>query len=259
MLQAKKTSLNQQNRREIGTLLEKGKEESARVRVEHIIRDDLLIEAMENLELYCDLLLARFGLLESYKTCEPSIFEAVNTIIWAAPRVGEVKELGLVRDQLASKYGKEFMMQALENEDERVNPRIVMKLQVNAPDSYLVERYLEEIARTYDIKWRSNLIEHEEEQQDEEDDDSSDGAGGGGGGGGQAELLPPLQNPTMPDEDESRFDLPDIPTSSPLKKKTNAAAGPPPPVAPSSNSNAAAEDPNDFDALARRLDALKRK
>lgn len=66
-----------------------------------------------------------------------------------------------------------------------------MKLQVNAPDSYLVERYLEEIARTYDIKWRSNLIEHEEEQQDEEDDDSSDGAGGGGGGGGQAEVRDP--------------------------------------------------------------------
>lgn len=67
MLQAKKTSLNQQNRREIGQLLEKGKEESARIRVEHIIRDDLFIEAMENLELYCDLLLARFGLLETYK------------------------------------------------------------------------------------------------------------------------------------------------------------------------------------------------
>lgn len=67
MLQAKKTSLNQQHRREIGLLLEKGKDESARIRVEHIIRDDLLIEAMENLELYCDLLLARFGLLESYK------------------------------------------------------------------------------------------------------------------------------------------------------------------------------------------------
>ncbi|KAL9554007.1 hypothetical protein MBANPS3_003019 [Mucor bainieri] len=264
MLQAKKTSLNQQNRREIGTLLEKGKEESARVRVEHIIRDDLLIEAMENLELYCDLLLARFGLLESYKTCEPSIFEAVNTIIWAAPRVGEVKELGLVRDQLASKYGKEFMMQALENEDERVNPRIVMKLQVNAPDSYLVERYLEEIARTYDIKWRSNLIEHEEEDEaydNDQDEVDSDKGGSGGGGGGQAELLPPLQNPSMPDEDESRFDLPDIPTSSPLKKKTNAAAGPsvPPPTAPPANSNTAAEDPNDFDALARRLDALKRK
>lgn len=57
-------------------------------------------------------------------------------------------------------------------------------------------------------------------------------------------MLPPLQN--EPDLlDDSRFDLPEIPTSSPLKK-------------PSAHS-APAEDPNDFDALARRLDALKRK
>ncbi|GAA5797863.1 hypothetical protein HPULCUR_003259 [Helicostylum pulchrum] len=235
MLQAKKTSLNQQNRKEIGNLLERGKEESARIRVEHIIRDDLFIEAMENLELYCDLLLARFGLLETYKICEESIAEAVNTIIWAAPRVGEAKELGLVRDQLASKFGKEFMMQALENEDERVNPRIVMKLQVNAPDPFLVERYLEEIARAYDIRWRSNRLEQEEEEEEEytiEDDDDDDI------GGGQAELLPPLQN-----EDDTRFNLPEIPTSLPLKKPTTPTV----------------DDPNDFDALARRLDALKRK
>ncbi|KAI8095106.1 regulator of Vps4 activity in the MVB pathway-domain-containing protein [Gilbertella persicaria] len=228
MLQAKKTSLNQQNRREIGTLLEKGKEESARIRVEHIIRDDLLIEAMESLELYCDLLLARFGLLETYKTCDPSIAEAVNTIIWAAPRVGEVKELGLVRDQLASKFGKEFMMQALENTDEQVNPRIVLKLQVNAPDSFLVERYLEEIARTYDIKWRSSLIEHEQEEEDEEDEELDDDSDSQHGSGGQAE------NPTT--EDDAQFDLPEIPTTSPLKKPM------PPPTQ---------DDPNDFDALAR--------
>jgi hypothetical protein len=66
-----------------------------------------------------------------------------------------------------------------------------MKLQVNAPDSYLVERYLEEIARTYDIKWRSNLIEHEEEKDlldDEDDEDDIDNDGGEGGGGGQAEV-----------------------------------------------------------------------
>ncbi|KAG2197665.1 hypothetical protein INT47_002372 [Mucor saturninus] len=240
MLQAKKTSLNQQNRREIGTLLEKGKEESARIRVEHIIRDDLFIEAMESLELYCDLLLARFGLLETYKTCEDSVAEAVNTIIWAAPRVGEAKELGLVRDQLASKFGKEFMMQALENADERVNPRIVMKLDIAAPDPFLVERYLEEIARAYDVKWRSHILVHEEseeEEEEEEDDDTMGNGGGGGGGGGQAELLPPLEN-----EQDSRFDLPEIPTNSPLKKTTTVV-----------------DDPNDFDALARRLDALKRK
>lgn len=33
--------------------------------VEHIIREDYLVEAMEMLELYCDLLLARFGLIET--------------------------------------------------------------------------------------------------------------------------------------------------------------------------------------------------
>ena len=32
--------------------------------VEHIIREDYMVEAMEVVELYCDLLLARFGMLE---------------------------------------------------------------------------------------------------------------------------------------------------------------------------------------------------
>jgi vacuolar protein sorting-associated protein IST1 len=83
MLQSKKTSLNQQHRREIATLLEKDKESSARVRVEHIIRDDMVIEAMEGLELYCDLLLARFGLIEQYKcVCIHKIIEGYNAYIY---------------------------------------------------------------------------------------------------------------------------------------------------------------------------------
>ena len=32
--------------------------------MEHIIREDYIVEAMEVIELYCDLLLARFGMLE---------------------------------------------------------------------------------------------------------------------------------------------------------------------------------------------------
>lgn len=70
-----------------------------------------------------------------------------------------------------------------------------MKLQVNAPDSFLVERYLEEIARAYDIKWRSNILVHEEEEEEEEgidlddnDDDDDNDISGSGGGGGQAEV-----------------------------------------------------------------------
>ena len=50
---------------------------------------------MEMLELYSELLLARFGLLEQMKHCDQSIAEAVNTIIYAAPRC-EIKELSQV-------------------------------------------------------------------------------------------------------------------------------------------------------------------
>jgi hypothetical protein len=45
----------------------KDKYDRARIKVEHIIREDYLVEAMEIVEMYCDLLLARFGLLESMK------------------------------------------------------------------------------------------------------------------------------------------------------------------------------------------------
>ena len=64
LMQQKQTALAKQARRELAHLLEQGKEESARIRVENIIREDLFVEMLEILELYCELLLARFGLLE---------------------------------------------------------------------------------------------------------------------------------------------------------------------------------------------------
>ncbi|KAG0177437.1 hypothetical protein DFQ28_005928 [Apophysomyces sp. BC1034] len=261
MLQAKKNSLNQHQRRDIATLLEKCKEESARIRVEHIIREDLVMEAMEILELYCDLLLARFGLIDQYKNCDPGIVEAVHTLIWAAPRADEVKELAAVRDQLGWKYGKEFVLNALENADDLVNARVVSKFQVSAPDPFLVERYLEEIAKSYDVHWTSSILKRE----DHRSDDDSDG-NGGLKEPADAQLEPPLlanptetptatstpagagvqpennQNPRIP---SPTFDLPEIPSNNPLTKK---------PISPTTSG-----DPDDFDALAKRLEALKRR
>lgn len=59
--------LAQKARKEIADYLSSGKDERARIRVEHIIREDYLVEAMEILELYCDLLLTRFGLIQTMK------------------------------------------------------------------------------------------------------------------------------------------------------------------------------------------------
>ncbi|KAJ3107691.1 hypothetical protein HDU96_007823 [Phlyctochytrium bullatum] len=158
LLQQKKTAGNSAARRDIAALLENHKDDSARVRVEHIIREDFAIEAMEILELYCEMLLARFGLLEEMRNCDPSISEAVNTIIYAAPRC-EVKELLQVRDQLIAKFGKEFGLAAIENTNEVVNPRIVHKLRIQTPDPILVDKYLKTIANAFNIEWEGSALD----------------------------------------------------------------------------------------------------
>jgi vacuolar protein sorting-associated protein IST1 len=73
-------------RREIASLLEKGRIETSRIKVEATMGEDNMIELLEVLELYCELLLARFGLLEAVPDIDPGVAEAVNGVIHAAPR-----------------------------------------------------------------------------------------------------------------------------------------------------------------------------
>lgn len=67
LLEKKKTELAQKARKEIADYITEGKYERAKIRVEHIIREDYMVEAMELVEMYCDLLLSRFGLLQEIK------------------------------------------------------------------------------------------------------------------------------------------------------------------------------------------------
>ncbi|CAM1511451.1 Fc.00g089640.m01.CDS01 [Cosmosporella sp. VM-42] len=151
MVQQRDEQLGKTQRRAMAQLLEAGKEDSARIRVENIIRSDITTELHELLELYCELLLARAGLLEG-NVCDPGLEEAVKSIIYAAPKT-EIKELGTVRTLLAEKYGKEFVLAAMENSDGKVNEKVVKKLSVVPPKEELVVGYLEEIARAYGVEW----------------------------------------------------------------------------------------------------------
>ncbi|RKF78286.1 Vacuolar protein sorting-associated protein IST1 [Golovinomyces cichoracearum] len=151
MLQQKDEAVSKQQRRVMAQLLECGKYESAKIRVENIIRFDINSELHEMLELYCELLLARTGLLEG-SICDPGLEEAVKSLIYAAPKT-DVKELHQVRGLLCDKFGKEFALSAMANSDEKVNEKILKKLNVKPPSEELVYGYLEEIARTYGIEW----------------------------------------------------------------------------------------------------------
>ncbi|RKP27607.1 regulator of Vps4 activity in the MVB pathway-domain-containing protein [Syncephalis pseudoplumigaleata] len=152
LLHAKKTAVNEQLRRDIAQLLEQNKEASARIRVEHIIREDYLLEGLEQVELYCELLAARFGLLEGIQPqlgCDPGIEEAVHAIIYAAGRIEGVKELMILRDLLAPRFGRDFIVAAAEDRNNIVNERLVARLNIGTPEAQLVDQYLMEIARSF--------------------------------------------------------------------------------------------------------------
>lgn len=175
MTQQKDEQLGKTQRRAMAQLLEAGKIDSATIRVENIIRSDIITELHELLELYCELLLARAGLFEGV-TCDPGLEEAVKSIIYAAPKT-EIKELGVVRDLLANKFGKEFALEAVDNTDGKVSEKVVKKLSVEPPRPELVQGYLEEIAKAYNVDWpkRSTPPPPEFEDEDEDEDKPSGG------------------------------------------------------------------------------------
>jgi len=180
MVQQRDDAMGKTQRRAMAQLLEVGKIDSAKIRVENIIRADITNELHEILELYCELLLARAGLLDA-STCDPGLEEAVKSIIYAAPKT-EIKELQTVRLLLAEKFGKDFVLSAMENKDGGVSDKVIKKLSVTPPKEELVQGYLEEIARAYGVDWppgRKQLgAAPDYEDEDEDENDGSEGTDG---------------------------------------------------------------------------------
>lgn len=163
ILNNKKTNLIKGEKRAIAELLRIGKEEKARIRVEHVIRQDFTIEAYEILELLCELIHERMRLIVAEKHCPPDLKEAVCTLIWAANRT-ECPELVEVARQLRLKYGKEFAEQAHAHFDSVVNERVVHKLSVRPPTAYLIQQYLLTIAKENNVDWTPTDIGMSEEE-----------------------------------------------------------------------------------------------
>ncbi|TFY63109.1 hypothetical protein EVG20_g6454 [Dentipellis fragilis] len=269
-LQEKKEAQAKATRRDVATLLEKGKLETARIKVENsqstpvlasfcvchlslvppppVINEDIYLELLELLELYCELLIARFGLLDQ-NTREPdaAVSEGVCAIIHAAPRT-ELKELHILRDLLMHKYGRDFSSAVMENRDGCVTERVVKKLVVDMPSSELVDAYLVEIAKAYNIQYQPLHKEN----------------GGGDEGGvkeGESEKSPVPEGaiavgPGAEASDKSALKLPDLPpTEEEDGKKESSDA--------SSNTKPASKSPppkeDDFDVLAQRFAALKKR
>lgn len=147
----KLTSVKHQ-KREVATLLGEQKDEKARIKVEHIIRDDFMIEAYELLELLCELLHERIRQITTNKECPPELKETVCSLIWAASNC-DISELSEVKKHLVRKFGPKFAKEAEENENGVVNIRLFNKLSYKPPSRQLVTGYLVEIANVYKVDW----------------------------------------------------------------------------------------------------------
>uniref|UniRef100_A0A8W7P315 IST1 homolog n=1 Tax=Anopheles coluzzii TaxID=1518534 RepID=A0A8W7P315_ANOCL len=183
LLEKKKTELAQKARKEIADYLVAGKPERARIRVEHIIREDYLVEAMEIVEMYCDLILARFGLVTQMKELDEGIEEAVSSIIWVAPRLqADVQELKLCSDIFTLKYGKPYAEQVRAAiPPHKVSDKLMHKLAIQAPPKLLVEKYLIEIAKIFNVEYEPDPLVMKDDHSSIMDGEI-DGADGGGGG-----------------------------------------------------------------------------
>lgn len=166
-LQEKKAALTKQQRRQLADLLAAGKETSAKIRVENIIRDDIYIELLEFCELYCELLLARISLITdpTRHEVDPGLREAVSSVVYCS-HLTEVKEMIQLGELLKHRYGPEFAMAALQNTNGDVPDKIVKRCSVEPPSETLVDLYLLEIARAYEVKY-SGLPETEPEPEPE--------------------------------------------------------------------------------------------
>ena len=122
-------------------------------------------------------------------------------MLWATPRLqGEVQELKVISDELTKKYSKEFAESCRTNSLNNVNEKLMHKLAVQAPPKILIEKYLEEIAKTYNVPFEPDpgVIQADETLQAEgmlidfnEKRNNSGGGGGGGGIGVPAGAIPP--------------------------------------------------------------------
>ncbi|XP_011622580.1 uncharacterized protein LOC18432119 isoform X2 [Amborella trichopoda] len=114
LLRNKREVQLKQMRKEIAQFLQTGQEPIARIRVEHIIREQNIVAAYEIIELFCEFVLVRVPIIDTQRECPKELQEAIASIIFAAPRCSDLPELMHIQNLFTAKYGKEFTSAASE-------------------------------------------------------------------------------------------------------------------------------------------------
>lgn len=139
-------------KREVATLLGEDKEEKARIRVERIVKEDFTMESYLLLELWCDQVYERSKYMSSMTECPVDMKEALCSIIWGGKRV-DIEEFTEIKNQISKKFGSNFIKQAESDDCPSVNIRLREKLKYDPPSALLINNYLCEIAKEFNVDW----------------------------------------------------------------------------------------------------------
>lgn len=162
LLRNRKEIQIKQMRKDIAKLLQAGQEATARIRVEHIIREENMMAAQEIIELFCELISVRLPIIETQRECPLDLKEAISSVCFAAPRCADLPELLQVQMLFAAKYGKEFVSAATELvPDCGVNRQLIELLSVRAPAPDVKLKLLKEIAEEHELDWDPEASETE--------------------------------------------------------------------------------------------------
>ncbi|CAH9083952.1 unnamed protein product [Cuscuta europaea] len=154
ILRNKKEVQVKQMKRELAQLLESRQNQTALIRVEHVVTEEKNIAAYDLIEIYCELIVARLPIIESQKNCPMDLKEAITSVVFASPRCGDVQELIDIRKHFTAKYGKEFINAAIElRPNSGVSRLLVEKLSAKVSDGQTKLKILAAIAEEQGVKW----------------------------------------------------------------------------------------------------------
>ncbi|PON49979.1 Vacuolar protein sorting-associated protein [Parasponia andersonii] len=162
LLRNKRQVVVKQMRRDIALLLQSGQDATARIRVEHVIREQNVLAANEFIELFCELVVTRLSIISKRRECPADLKEGIASLIFAAPRCSEIPELVAIRDVFEKKYGKDFISAATDLRPNcGVNRALIDKLSVRNPTGEFKLKIMKEIAKEYQIEWDTKETEME--------------------------------------------------------------------------------------------------
>lgn len=162
LLRNKREVVVRQMRRDIAMLLQSGQDATARIRVEHVMREQNVLAANEFIELFCELIVARLSIIAKQRECPADLKEGIASLIFAAPRCSEIPELVSLKKIFEKKYGRDFVSAATDLRPScGVNRQLIDKLSVRTPPGEVKLKVLKEIAKEYQIDWDTAESEKE--------------------------------------------------------------------------------------------------